>query len=240
MDTQYILSAYGRWLVAGLILWNVYFLSQKNFLPLYVDMLLVTMFVLHKLYAAHKLPEFVYKITGYIPYLFVAYGMVLLEEVYAGIVNYMNEAVKQVDLGTRILQFWSFNLIVFSGLIICGVFLHKLRILTKKELTILASLFGIFAEHVWVFVYSNLIIFFVYAPVVILIYYLIFAPAIHFLPEISELRPWGRFKRYTISILLVYLFSIPFVVILSGLRTSVPDAFPPCSMIPCGEKQNAE
>ncbi len=233
METK-ILKIYKWWLYIGLTIWNVYFFANGNALPLYADLLILIMYILNRAWKANKFPRWWYTHRGYLPYFLIALGMVLLEETLAGLINNINEGFAIPLFLTRVGQFWAFNLLAFAGLIFALAFIHKLRLLTKKESVLLVSLFGIYAEHVYMFIVSNFLIFLVYAPLVIFIYYLIFAPSLYFLSgEEIHTRSWPQIIRYVVAVVLVFCMSLPFIGALSKLRATHPDNFPPCSMIAC-------
>jgi hypothetical protein len=112
-------------------------------------------------------------------------------------------------------------------------FLFRTRLMNKKELIVFSSLFGLYSEHLLPNIITSPVVFLVYAPIVLAVYYVIFKPGITFLPDDVELRTTNTFIRYILSCFVVYIFSIPFILVLSYLRLHYPDVFPPCNMIPC-------
>jgi hypothetical protein len=204
---------------------------QKNIIFLYTDLLFLTIFFINKKWKTRTLPSWFYT-QKYTSYFIVSYAMVLLEEFYAALVNNLFEGFSLSLFIVRIGQFWAFNLLAFSGLIIGVALTHKLLNIKKAELVCFASLFGIFAEHVYT---TNSIVFVVYAPIVIFVYYLIFSPGIFFLPEkeYKDTKKLVNVFHYLILLLLVAVVSTLFLLVLSEMRRSTPELFPPCSMIPC-------
>jgi hypothetical protein len=112
-------------------------------------------------------------------------------------------------------------------------FLFRARLMNKKELIVFASLFGLYAEHIVPNIITSPVVFLAYAPIVLAVYYVIFKPGIMFLPDTIEVRNNNKLIRYILSCIVVYIFSLPFILTLSYLRLHYSDIFPPCEMIPC-------
>ncbi len=227
------MKLYFIWLGIGLILFHGYFLYIGSFIWLYSDSLFLIVYLLRYFWRKEKLPKFFYESLGWKRYLIAAYGMVLLEEMLAALVNNLDEGFSFTLYNLRVLQFWAFNLLAFSGLIFGVLFLFRKRLLSKKELIILTSLFGLWSEHQFALIFVNPIAVLVYAPIVVAIYYVIFTPAITLLGEQGSLNNLHKFARYSIGVIVIFICSVPFMIILAYLRTHFPDIFPPCSMIAC-------
>ncbi len=225
-----ILRVYKIWLFISLIIWNIYFFSIGNALPLYVDLLAISFYLGTYVWKKWDLGTLTAILPRTLFYFTVAYGMVLFEEVIAALINNLNEGFSISLFIIRIGQFWAFNVLAFSGIIIAMYICNKFRILGNRELLVLAALFGIFAEHV--LVQGNFIVILVYAPITMFIYYMIYLPSISLL-EHKEIRNTHWLFRYVVSIVLVFVLSTPFVAALSQLRKNSPEYFPPCSMIWC-------
>jgi hypothetical protein len=224
-----LLKIYKVWLVIGLIIWHIFFFSQGNALPLYTDLLIVFTYFARKLWRTWDLSTTVKRYPTLLVYGTLAYGMVIIEETIAALINNINEGFNVGLFIIRTGQFNAFNLLGFSGIIIGLYLLNRLRILNKRESVVLIALFGIYAEHVYT---QSPIIFLVYAPIVMYIYYLIFMPAVSILKEEST-RSIHKVVRYVLSGILVFVLSMPFVGIIMVLREHHPEYFPPCKMINC-------
>lgn len=229
-----MLSFMRIWLLLAVLTWNGYFLSEHKAIPLYVDLLAITAIIGRLLWHKFGMPHFFAKHPPVLSYFPLAYGMVLTEELYAALVNNIDEGYNTSLYLVRIGQFWTFNLLAFSGVIIALFLLHHFRLMRRAELTVLASLFGIYAEHAYQYLFTNPIVFVVYAPVTVFIYYLIFIPALSVLP-LGGVRAIHPLLRYLISIVLIIALSIPFVLVIERLRTLHPSYFPPCAMIACSK-----
>ena len=227
---------YYAWLAAGELLFHAYFMYVGNFMWLYADLLFAFVCVLRYFWKQQLLPNFFYAAPSWKRYIVSAYGMVLLEEALAALINNLNEGFSWEVYGTRILQFWALNLLAFSGLILGALFLVRKQWMTKNEMIVFASIFGLYAEHQLALIFVNPIAVLVYAPIVVAIYYSIFTPALTLLTEPDSIRNMHRALRYAIAIVVVFVCTTPFIATLSYLRAQHPLAFPPCSMIECGEQ----
>jgi len=92
----------------------------------------------------------------------------------------------------------------------------------------LVVLFGTYIEKVYV--QENILAILVYAPITMLIYYLIFVPAITILPH-SEICTIHSVLRYITAFMLLFVPMLPFLGLLSELRLNYRNNFPPCSMV---------
>lgn len=223
------------WLFFSLLLFHIIFFAQKNVIPLYVDLLTLTVYAGYRAWKAGYIPHYFLSPKNYTPYFIVMFGMVLLEEFYAALVNSIQEGFIFSLFIVRIGQFWAFNILIFSGAII-GLYLsHKYRFIIKKEAVIFVTIMGLYTEKVYVHFFSNPLVFVIYAPVILFIYYIIFAPGVLLLKEDDPvtLRGYPRVIRYIVTLLIIILVSIPFMGITKTLREQKPNLFPPCSMIPC-------
>lgn len=228
--TKKLFTLYKIWLVVGLILWNWYWFYIENPMPVYVDLLIVIVYLGKFLWEKYKLNTLTARYPIALVYFVSAYFMVLFEETLAALTWSLIEGFSLGLFIVRIGQFWAFNVIVFSGVIIGMYMCNRFRLLGKKELFVLIALFGTYAEHLYT--QGSPVVFFVYAPIVMLIYYLIFSPAITVLP-LREIRTIHPFFRYMCSLIIVGIISLPFVIVLAELRKNNPHYFPPCAMINC-------
>ena len=70
--------------------------------------------------------------------------MVLFEEIYAAFANHLNEGFSLPVFGVRVLQFWAFNIIAFSGLILAFYILFSRIRYSFKEMFFLSGFFRSF------------------------------------------------------------------------------------------------
>lgn len=225
-----LLKFFKVWLLIALILWNIYFFALGNVMPLYIDLLALSFYLGRYVLSRIDFSLLTEKLPKILLYFLAAYGMVLFEEVIAALINNINEGFSLDLFFIRVLQFWFFNVLGFSGVIIAMFLCSHFRLLEKREFIVLIALFGIYAEHV--FAQGNPIVILVYAPVTIFTYYLIYSPAISLL-EKREARKMNRLLRYLISAFIVFILSVPFVITISELRQNFPGLFPTCDMISC-------
>ena len=163
-------------------------------------------------------------------FILLGYGMVLAEEVVAAFANNLSEGFTPQLFALRVLQFWAFNLLAFTGWILTWTWMSRSLAFSMKERFYLSGLFGLYAEKTIYYLFSNPLAFFFTAPLEMLTYGLILAPA-----QLSVESHGGmktlRLLRYLTALLLPILVSVPFIVLLTVLRSDFPWVFPPLKFI---------
>lgn len=175
-----------------------------------------------------------WRLTGLAKFLLLGYAMVLLEETFAALVNHLAEGFEPSRYLLRVGQFWAFNILAFTGLVVAWSLLPRLFRYGPREAFFLVGLFGLFAEHTINLLAGSVLLFILLAPLNLFVYGLILSPALLSVPEAAmpaRRSPWPI--RYPLALLLPLLLSIPPVILLAVLRANFPDAFPPCVMISC-------
>ncbi len=175
-----------------------------------------------------------WRVAGFAKFLLLGYGMVLLEETFAALVNHLTEGFAPGLLLLRIGQFWALNVLAFTGLIVGGDVLVRLFPFGRREAFFLVGVFGLYAERTLTLLPGNVLAFFLFAPLNLFVYGLILSPALLSVPAPSvPARRWSWLVRYPVALALPLLLSIPPVLLLTALRARFPEAFPPCGMISC-------
>ena len=159
-------------------------------------------------------------------FLLLGYGMVLIEEVLAALFNHLTEGFAWGLYLERIGQFWALNVLAFTGFIVGWYLLQRWLRFTFAEVFFVAGLWGLYAEHTYLFVLVNPIAFFVIAPLNILTYGLIISPATLSLGK-SDGRTLQPILKYPLAVVTLFACSIIPIIVLQILRAHFPQIFPP-------------
>lgn len=166
-----------------------------------------------------------------IRFVLLAYGMVLLEEIFAALFNHLTEGFRLELYLIRIGQFWVLNIFAFTGLILASGVLYTRIGYTLGEMFVLVGLTGLYSEKVIYALASAPLIFAVVAPVVFFSYGLIMVPSMMSVPA-RDFRRFSTPVRYALFFATWFSMSIPFIFLLLFLRSRYPAFFPPTSLIP--------
>ena len=165
-------------------------------------------------------------------FLLLGFGAVLAEEIFAALANHVPEGFSPVVFLARIFQFWALNACTFFGFIVGWYGLNRYFAFSRREVFYLAGIWGLYAEKVLFVLPSNPLFFlFDFSPT-ILTYGLIITPAVWS----QEVRSGGRrlypILKYAITYGIIFLCSVPAIVLLQALRQRLPMVFPPASLVP--------
>jgi hypothetical protein len=164
---------------------------------------------------------------GFLKFMVLGYPMVLIEEIFAALVNHLSEGFSWPLFLQRVGQFWALNLLAFTGFFVGWYLLARFIGYSRVEMFFLGGCFGLYSERViFLLPQGQLLQFILFAPLIIFTYGLILTPA---MLSLGELRKSGLtwLLRYPLAFLIPFLCSIPPVVLLQSLRASFPDWFPP-------------
>jgi hypothetical protein len=169
---------------------------------------------------------------GFLKFMVLGYLMVLIEEVFAALVNHLSEGFFWPLFLLRIGQFWALNLFAFTGFFVGWYLLARFIGYSRVEMFFLGGCFGLYSERVvFLLPQGQLLQFILFAPLIIFTYGLILTPAVLSLGESGKPRLiW--LLRYPLAFLAPFLCSIPPLVLLNLLRGNFPDWFPPRKFIP--------
>lgn len=170
---------------------------------------------------------------GVFKFLSLAYGMVLLEEIFAALFNHLSEGFNLWLYLQRIGQFWLFNIFAFTGLIFAVWYLFNRFDYSFGEMFGLAGLTGLYSERIIFLLPAQWPVFIVFAPIMLFTYGLILSPALLSVAE-KPRRKLPFLLRLMALFVVWYLFSQLPVLLLTVLRTNYPLLFPPCQFISCG------
>lgn len=170
----------------------------------------------------------------WLQFFLLAYGMVLLEEIFAALVNNLSEGFNVWLYLKRIGQFWAFNVLAFTGLITATWLLFRYIQYTQWDMLFLVGLTGLYSERIILLLPYQLQTFIVFAPLTFFTYALILYPALMNRKEGKLKRTLLLPLRYALFIVTWYVFSQPSVWLLMTLRSAFPLLFPPCNFIACG------
>lgn len=221
------------WLLACLVFWTWYLLFHEfAYQTLYFYVWLI-LFGIPVWFYRGKIRSWLsqWKIKGRGKFLLLGYGTVFLEEIFAALFNHLSEGFYFPLYLQRIGQFWALNAFAFTGFVVGWWLLTSKLKYSDSEVFYLAGIFGLYSERVYSHLASNVLAVLLFAPLVIFTYGLIIAPAL-----LSVEHPGKRYIhpaiKYPLSLGVIYLLSIPPVLLLSLLRTHFPWAFPPPEFVP--------
>ncbi|OGZ07717.1 MAG: hypothetical protein A3C93_06520 [Candidatus Lloydbacteria bacterium RIFCSPHIGHO2_02_FULL_54_17] len=221
-------------LVIAVVILNIYFVFiERSFTVLYYVLWLggVGYFVVQYREAiVFHLRQ--WKISPLLKFLILGYGAMLAEEFIVGLVHAANEGLSLATLLLRVSQFWAFNVFAFTGFIFGWYFFIRRYSYSLTDIFFISGLWGLFSEHTLSYLSQNPI-----AAVLLILptmctYNLIIAPALFSVAERGT-KVVGIAWRYSSTLLLFLVFSIPPMAVLWFLRSTFPDAFPPCEYISC-------
>jgi hypothetical protein len=167
-----------------------------------------------------------WKISPFPKFVLLGYGMVVFEEVFAAFANHVMEGFDLSLFLTRILQFWSFNILAFTGLILAWYFLYTRYDYSFRHGFMLAGAYGLVAEKTYLLFFQNPLTFIFWIPLVFLSYGLILTPSFWATPlrGRKELKGW---KKTAAGIVLPLLLAAIISPLIPIFRKMFPDLFPP-------------
>jgi hypothetical protein len=172
-----------------------------------------------------------WRFPGFFKFMALGYLMVLLEEIFAALVNHLSEGFSWPLFLQRVGQFWALNLFAFTGFFVGWYLLVRFVGYSRVEMFFLGGCFGLYSERVIFLLPGQALAFILFAPLIIFTYGLILTPAMLSLGEPREPRLiW--LLRYPLAFLVPFLCSIPPLVALQSLRASFPEWFPPHKFVP--------
>ena len=221
------------WLVVALIFWAWYLVAivfTPQFLYPYLWLGLVGLPIwLWRRPLEQRLQA--WRFPGFLNFMALGYLMVLIEEIFAALVNHLSEGFFWPLFLQRIGQFWALNLFAFTGFFVGWYLLARFIGYSRVEMFFLGGCFGLFSERVIFVLPAQPLQFVLFAPLIIFTYGLILTPATLSLGEPRKPRLiW--LLRYPLAFLVPFLCSIPPLGALLVLRDNFPDAFPPRKFVP--------
>jgi|CXWL01.1.fsa_nt_gi hypothetical protein len=174
-----------------------------------------------------------WRAPDWLKFFLLAYGMVLFEETFSALFNHLSEGFNFWIFIQRIGQFWAFNVLAFTGLILATWLLYSRVQFTQWEMFCLIGFTGLFSERIIYLLPNELIGFLTFAPTIFIFYGFILSPALMSmkLPPRRVLHP---VLKYALMLLAWTLLSQPPGWLLASLRIAFPVLFPSCDFIPCG------
>jgi hypothetical protein len=221
------------WLAVALVFW-VWYLATQPFVPQFLYPYLWLGLVGVPIWLGRRKLETrlrLWHIPGFLKFALLGYGMVLAEEVLAALCNNLSERFEPGLYLQRIGQFWAFNVLAFTGLIVGWYLLARFVGYSRTEMFYVVGIFGLYSERTFLVLPTNPLAFVLFAPLIIFTYGLILTPAMLSLPE-RRRRGWSFLVRYPLALLVPYICSILPVGLLMALRTAYPGWFPPTTFIP--------
>jgi hypothetical protein len=164
-------------------------------------------------------------------FLLLGFGAVLTEEVIVALANHLTEHLSPLLYLVRVGQFWMLNLFTFFGFIAGWCLLLRYWRFSNREVFYLAGCWGLFAEKIIFALPAQPLFFLCTAPPTILTYGLIITPALLSQPAGDRWR-LNALARYPLTYALLFVLSVPPILVLGALRARLPVLFPPIFMVP--------
>jgi len=166
-------------------------------------------------------------------FVLLGYGAVLIEEVFAALLNHLSEGFFLPLYLKRVSQFWALNVLAFSGIIWGGYIVFSRWQFSRTEMFSIIGLFGQFSERLLfeLFTVDRALAAFTLMPWNFLIYGTMFLPAILLLED-KQRKPCSRFISYPMAFMVIFLMSIPFIGLLEWSRELMPELYPPRKFVP--------
>lgn len=220
------------WLIISIIFWNINieFMKIKPAF-LYLDIFLVffgLIVLIFKTQIKSKIDKI--QLKPFYKFMLIGYSMVLFEEIIAALVNTIPEGFSFGLWMIRILQFWAFNILAFTGFLLGWYFLFKRYNFSRKYAFFLAGCYGLYSEKVYLMVTTDPFTFIFYSIPVVYIYGLIIYPSLLSLEENNERKKVHWYTHILVYVVIILCSLIP-GLILTTLRANFPYLFPPYSMI---------
>ncbi len=142
-------------LAISVVLLNVIFLANRSFISFYYVIWLGGVgvyFMKHRTAIESRLAS--WNISHFPKFLLIGLGMIILEETFAGFSMHLAEFPSPAKMIVGILQFYAFNLLALPGFVIGWYVLLRRYLYGEREIFILAGLFGLFSEKIYMHVLS--------------------------------------------------------------------------------------
>lgn len=187
----------------------------------------------------HRLSQYLQNIqlSSFLRFMLLGYAAVVFEEIIVGTIYTLQEGFGFLILFERILQFVSFNLLAFTGFLLGAYCMSRQIVFRPIDIFIISGGWGLFSERI-IFLIPTFPI--AGIPLILptmAVYSIILSPAFLSLKptEIGK-KLYPFWKKFILTLLLMFVFSLVPVGILVQLRTNYPLYFPSCEYIPCDGK----
>lgn len=225
------------WIVAlslvalGALLWG----TTQGLAPLYYGTMCVLGYLAYRGDRGPRLQAWLQSLPGpaLLRAVLLGYAAVVAEETLVGTSYALNEGFTLANWTKLVSQFIAFNLLAFTGAILGLALGVRLMPGLSRWHLLIAGGWGIFAERSYLLFFGNPIAGALIAGPNIAVYSIILAPLVlsmpgHDAPGTGR-RPWAPLVTWA----LMFLFSVPAIVLLMYLRGTYPQAFPDCEYIAC-------
>lgn len=221
--------------ISLLALFLIFTLGMKSLTPVYH-----TIMIICGGYALTKYQRQIAALLQSIPlsslarFILLGYVAVIAEEMLVGLIYSLNEGFTVSLMLERMRQFISFNILAFTGFIWGSYFVYRKIAFQSYDLLLIAGSWGLFSESIYLHLLAYPL------PAIALILPTMCVYAIIIAPACLSLRPEERGQKHVNiavrAILLwtvMFVLSVPPVLLLNHLRDSYPHFFPECHYIPC-------
>ena len=220
-------------LVISIVLLNLIFIvSAGSFLALYYIIWVIgfgSIFWKNRERIEKRLVE--WNIGKFKKFLLLGFLMIFIEEIFAGFSMHLGVATSLGDMAIGIMQFWAFNFLALPGFIIGWALLLQKVSFERREIFVLAGIFGLFAEKTLMHVFTIPIMGILLILPTMFTYALIISPSVISFRESNKRRTLTRASRYALGLIVPFVVSIPFVLLLTYLKFNHPEIFPPAGFV---------
>ena len=157
-------------------------------------------------------------------FLLLGCGAVLLEEMLASFSIHLSPALTLGSYLHFVTQFWATNIFALAGFIIGWYLLLSRFEYSRKEVFILAGIFGLYAEKIFLYLLVSPL------PGILLILPTVFTYGIIIFPAFLSLKRENKkilpkYMSYPLGVFVPFIVSIPFVIIVVHLMKLYPTYF---------------
>lgn len=226
------ISKIALWALIGsiVLLFPIFVFFVKSFQPLYYVLWVIG--VGGYVYRNHEALEQRFQrwnVGPFKKFLLLGIGAILTEEVFASTSMHLMRYITTGNFSTYfhdVLQFWALNLLTLPGLIIGWYLLLKWFSYTRKEIFILAGLFGLYAEKIYQHIVAYpTIAWLLIVPTVFTYGVIVSIPALSV--DTMRGRNTNSFVRYLLAFVIPFICIIPFIAIALYIKANHPELFPP-------------
>ena len=222
------------WFLVALAFWLIFITTQESEIKYKIYYFIVWILVIGSLIWCFrqliKNRVSTWRTSPLFKFIFLAYGMVLFEELIAAFSLHLSEGFYLPLYLERVGQFWLLNILAFTGIIFATYFLYTRLRYSQTEMFMLIGIWGLYAEHTYVAIFGNPIAFLALLPFIVITYGLIFTPALW-----SIGRPGTRHMnpviKYFLTFLVFFVFSILPALAINHIRTNAQNLFAPAELI---------
>lgn len=163
----------------------------------------------------------------FLRYMLVGYLMVLGEETFAAFFNHVDEGFDLSLLLIRLQQFWTFNVIAFTPMLVGFYILSRRFDYSYGQIAVSTAILGQLYEGTLVYIVGNPLAFVLFVPLNVTVYILIFSPAYFGLPTVPENERTRSVCKIALAVGVIFGLVMITSVLMAGIKALEPGIFPP-------------